>query len=103
MVNDIDDRLQHDSEDTGTTGHTQGHERTPTPEHDGGGHAAQHAFPRRNGVGPPGVRVEDVHGVIEHNARARHGDLGAKRFVQGLRHGDDIALSIRHRQVRRVS
>src|SRR5437016_8569498 len=81
VVNDVDDRLQHRGEDTRTTGSAQGHEGAATPEHDGGGHAAQHAFPRRNGVGPLRVRVKDIHRVVEHNARAWYGDLGAKRFV----------------------
>src|SRR4029450_6537311 len=103
VVDDIDDRLQHRGEDTRTTRSAQGHERAATSEHDSGGHAAQHAFPRRNGVGPLWVWVEDVHGVIEHNTSAWYGDLGAKCFVDGLGHGYHIASSIRYRQVSGVS
>src|SRR5438105_6194706 len=52
VINDVDDALQHGGEDTRTTRGAEGHEGAAAPEYNRGGHAAQHAFARRNGVGP---------------------------------------------------
>ena len=45
------------------------------------------------------MRIEDIHGIVEHNAGAWYGDLGAKRLMDGLRHGHHIALGISDRQM----
>ena len=48
------------------------------------------------------MRIEDRHRVVEQHASAGHHRLRAEEVVDGLGRGDDVAIGIRDRDVRRV-
>ena len=100
VIDDIDDGLQRRGEDAHSTHEAHAEERLAIFFDDDGRHAARHALAGGDGIGHAGMRVEDVHGVVQQHAGAGHRRLGTEGRVDGVGGGNDVALRVRRRHVR---
>ena len=113
VVDDVEQGLQHGRDDAAAAGRAEHHHQLAALADDGRAHRAERPLAGRDRVRfalHQAVAVrhaelggEVVHLVVEQHAGARRGDLGAEPVVQGVGHGDGVALAIDDRVVRRVA
>ncbi len=110
VVDDVEQDLQHGGDDAAAAGAAGDQQQLAIPEDEGRCHRTERALAGADRVGvaadqPISVRYprfggEVVHLVVEQDAGTGGDNAGAIAKIQGIGHGDGVAVPVHHRVVR---